>query len=126
MNSENNTVGIQKEEVAIGSSEEETGPDRACHHGRGRIDEQTTNNNLETVQETSTRSDQAIPVLKGDVEDESDVPPWHKTDDGKPAWLLNMLAQAAEEEDACDVYKRYRSAPKRIVWREMFGIKQRS
>jgi hypothetical protein len=48
-------------------------------------------------------------LLTDQLRADSDIPPWHQSTKEKPAWLLRLLSQAAEQEDASDVYQRYRS-----------------
>ena len=78
------------------------------------------------IEWTRKQTNQSPSVLLEDLEDDNDIPPWHKSNTEKPAWLQKMLAQAAEKEDASHVYKRYRSKSKRPAKTETARIKDRS
>lgn len=101
--------------------------DESRDNGQSRLEEGTFDRRTSTAHPSTATTTTAVQLIRmDDAEDENDIPPWHKTDDGKPAWLLNMLSQAAQEEDASEVYKRYSGVSNRSVNKDMFGIKQRS
>ena len=126
MNLERNLPVVAGQKKEDSEARKEMRRHQAYHHCQDRIEEKASIKTFETMQKASTWINTSQSISNDDFEDENDIPPWHKANDDKPAWLLDMLAQAAEKEDASDVYKRYRSVPTRTVKKKVFRNKQRS